>query len=577
MDIYQAQMFIRQRDQNMLPSWAKFMRGVIDSPALAPTAARDTVQEDNVHHEIRDALGYLIIDTLQRLAKGDKVRFRRLMEWHHYHIKSMAVQFDDFFEAVADTVIFEVNFPNPKERGCSFQIMTIPEYLKLQKETDDEGRKVIYYFSEHDTRLQFYRLCQAKGVLVMNATRVFEEEFLEKYASMHSQDVILQRVDIAEGEVIFEPLSNVEGEQNADKEYRHCTLLYTPNHETSFLAVMPVEGEDFGGLYCRARDLYETSQFADAAVLYERALQAPAGTEEKRLRAKFWLGDCFRMLGWYTKALVHYDEVYMAVRDRDEFFELAYYSFSFQIMALRLIQEAEGTNGHHANLTRRLELVEEGLRWLHDIGREEWRHTLLYEQAFVFESLGEMERALEVAEEAYRTCKRFGGPGFNLGVYAIQAAMFARLLGQYDRDFQVFDEVGGSITACTEIQMLTERIRLLRAVQPPQLVQAQEAARKLAWEAKDIQRPRVKVFAYVEVALSAISVGSFRDAFDALRVVRQIALKDKTFDRSFLLREAQNTFRKSRDALFGKDDKVASKLFRTVSKWLEETKQALEA
>jgi molecular chaperone HtpG len=97
-DIYQARMFIRQGDRTMLPLWAKFVRGVIDSMALTPIAARDAVQQDAVHDAIRDALGRLIINALESLATEDKPRFRRLMEWHHYHIKGMAVEFDEFFK-----------------------------------------------------------------------------------------------------------------------------------------------------------------------------------------------------------------------------------------------------------------------------------------------------------------------------------------------------------------------------------------------------------------------------------------------------------------------------------------------
>jgi len=577
-DIYQDRAFIRHNDQNVLPRWAKFVRGVIDSPALAFTAARNVEYEDTVRNEIRNALGHLIIDTLQRLAKEDNVRFRRLMEWHHYYIKSMAVQFDDFLETIADTVIFEVNFPNPKDKGRALQKMTISEYLKLQKDTDDDGRKVIYYFSEHDAGPQFYRLYQAKTLRALNADRVIEEQFLEKYAEKHYQDVTLQRVAVSEGEIIFEPLSDIERDQNGDRDYRRCTLLYAtlPNQETTILDLIPVENEDCDDLYHQARDLYEASRFADAAVLYERALQAHGSTEENRLRAKFWLGDCFRLLGRYPEALAHYDDVYASVRDRKEFHELAYYSYSFQIIVLRLIQEAEETNEHPVNLTRRLELVEKGLHWLHDIGHEEWRHTLLYEQAFALASLDNTERALDTAEEAYRTCEKFGGPGFNLGVYATQIAMFARYLDHHQRALQVLDELGGGVTTCTGIQMTIERIRLLRAVQPPQLIQALEAARRLAAEAKNIQRPRVKLFAYGEVVHSTLAVGSFHDASDALRVVSQIALKDETFDRPFLLREAKDIFRETKEAMLGNEDGEARRIYRSVSKWLRETKQALE-
>ena len=222
-DIYQARMFIRQGDRNMLPQWAKFVRGVIDSPALKPTAARDAVQEDRVHGEIRSALGMLIIDALKRLAKEDRNRFRRLMEWHHYHIKGMAVQFDDFFDAIADTVIFEVSLPDPKDISRPFQMLTLPEYLEMQKETID-GKKVIYFISEKGAAPQFYHLCQAKGLLAVNAGLIFEETFLEKYVEKHG-DLILKRVDIAEGTAIFEPLSDEERVKYADIEFRLGALL----------------------------------------------------------------------------------------------------------------------------------------------------------------------------------------------------------------------------------------------------------------------------------------------------------------------------------------------------------------
>jgi molecular chaperone HtpG len=133
-DIYQARMFIKEGDRNLLPSWAKFVRGVIDSPALTPTAARDAVQEDHAHSGIRAALGRLIIQTLQRIAHDEPARFRRLVEWHHYALKGMAVEFDDFFDAISETMIFEVNVPE----AHGFKMVTIPEYCGL-KPTADEG------------------------------------------------------------------------------------------------------------------------------------------------------------------------------------------------------------------------------------------------------------------------------------------------------------------------------------------------------------------------------------------------------------------------------------------------------
>jgi molecular chaperone HtpG len=235
LDIYQSRMFVCSGDRNLLPLWAKFVRGVVDSPALQPTAARDAVQQDAVHDQIRRALGILIIDTLKNLARRNRTRFRRLMEWHHYHIKGMALEFEDFFDAICDTVLFEVSLPqaeagrNLSTDMHSFQMLTLPEYLKLQTEEepmeDGQKRKVIYYISEQGAAQQFYRLCRAKGILAMNASLVFEEEFLKKWSAKYPEHAILRRVDIAEGGAIFEKLSENERKQYSDLEFHFSKLL----------------------------------------------------------------------------------------------------------------------------------------------------------------------------------------------------------------------------------------------------------------------------------------------------------------------------------------------------------------
>jgi molecular chaperone HtpG len=227
-DIYQARMFIRQGDRSMLPLWAKFVRGVIDSVALTPTAARDAVQQDAVHDAIRDALRRLIINALESLAAEDKLGFRRLMEWHHYHIKRMAVEFDEFFDAIANMVTFEVNRPAPSGGLHAFQQLTLPEYLALQSKTDDKGRKLIYYISESGAAPQLYRLSQAKELHALNASMMFEERLLRKYVDKQPQTLALQRVDI------FEPLADAERVAFVDLEYRLGVLLRThmPQQET---------------------------------------------------------------------------------------------------------------------------------------------------------------------------------------------------------------------------------------------------------------------------------------------------------------------------------------------------------
>src|SRR2546421_493840 len=134
--------------------------------------------------------------------------------------------------------------------------------------------------------------------------------------------------------------------------------------------------DNFDALYQQARALWRMSRNRDAVALYERALRAPGGTEEDRFWAKFWLADSLSVLGRRPEALAHFGELYATTKNRVEFHELAYRGFYNQIQQFWGIQQVLGTETEAANINKRLELIEEGLAWLRDIGREEWRHAL---------------------------------------------------------------------------------------------------------------------------------------------------------------------------------------------------------
>ena len=203
-DIYQSRMFIVSEHPDMLPVWAKFVSGIIDSPALTPTAARDNIQQDSVFRAIRDELGRIIIDHLKRMAAENLRRFQEVMDYHHYHIKGMALEADDFFREVADLLPFETN-AGP---------MSLRDYL-ADAVKDRDGRRTILYFSERGTSTQFFMLADAKGIQVIDASYIYESQFLQKYANEHP-NIKLEQLDFTASDIIFQPLSIEESDRFRD-------------------------------------------------------------------------------------------------------------------------------------------------------------------------------------------------------------------------------------------------------------------------------------------------------------------------------------------------------------------------
>ena len=198
LDLFQARMAIRPNDGELLPEWARWVRGVVDCPALQPTAARDNVQRDATYHALRARLGECIIAALLELARQDRPRFLQLCDWHHAAIKGMAVHHAEFGEQVLPHLPFETG------QGS----LTLPDYLNRQPTVD--GKKPLYFFTHAADASQFHTLCQARGLLAINAGRPFDESLLRRYAEQHGETVTLKSLDRLDDPHLYERLDPVE-------------------------------------------------------------------------------------------------------------------------------------------------------------------------------------------------------------------------------------------------------------------------------------------------------------------------------------------------------------------------------
>ncbi len=194
-DLFQARMCVRPNDRELLPEWAPFVRGLVDCPDLQPTAARDNVLRDSVYHALREALGKTIVAALLELAARDRPRFLRLCDWHQDALKGMAAQHPEFGAAVLDFLPFATN------QGQ----LTLPEYLARQPREPD-GKRPLYFFTHEADANQFYPLCQAHGVLAINAGGAFDEALLRRYVNQHPDRVHLKPLDRFDDPALYPPL-----------------------------------------------------------------------------------------------------------------------------------------------------------------------------------------------------------------------------------------------------------------------------------------------------------------------------------------------------------------------------------
>ncbi len=215
LDIYISRMFICNGDQELLPVWAKFVRGIVDSSSLTPTLSRESVRKDEKYHRVREVVAQSILKHLDRLASDDPQQLREVVTSHNTLIKAWSLEDDSFFDKICDLVLVDTEYGK----------MNIPAYLQRfvgsdpkalasteAGETPAEGetpRKTIHYFSDVGSGTQQKILFREAGLCVIDASYGAEQAFLEKYDERH-EDVDVKKLDAAAG-YIFEPVDDVDG------------------------------------------------------------------------------------------------------------------------------------------------------------------------------------------------------------------------------------------------------------------------------------------------------------------------------------------------------------------------------
>ncbi|MFI1176977.1 HSP90 family protein [Streptomyces melanogenes] len=105
-------MLLTDQAPELLPDWAFFVRCVVDTTSLRPTASREALYEDGTLAAVRDALATRIRDWLTGLAASDPALLHRFIDTHHLAVKALARYDDELLRIVLPWLPFETTDGN---------------------------------------------------------------------------------------------------------------------------------------------------------------------------------------------------------------------------------------------------------------------------------------------------------------------------------------------------------------------------------------------------------------------------------------------------------------------------------
>jgi molecular chaperone HtpG len=185
--VYLKRMLLAESVEGLLPDWAFFVRAVIDTSELRPTASREALFDDGNLEATRDALGAQLRGWLVRLGNTDPAKLDRFLAIHQLGVKALALHDDEMLRLVHRWLRFETNHGR----------MTTAE---LQERSGE-----IRYVATVEEFRQLAAVAAAQQITVVNGGYTYDSELLERLPEV-VPDLVTTRFDPTELSTSFDSL-----------------------------------------------------------------------------------------------------------------------------------------------------------------------------------------------------------------------------------------------------------------------------------------------------------------------------------------------------------------------------------
>ncbi|WP_437919466.1 HSP90 family protein [Sphingobacterium sp. LRF_L2] len=160
--VYLKRMFLSDEDQGLLPSWAFFVRMLVNTEALSATASRESLMKNESLRNTRSEIALILKDYLKNVKQIDLVIYTKIIQTHFLHLKAFALEDMDFLDIFLDDIPFETN------RGLR-NFKNIVDY-----------QDIAYYCQDFEDFKQIDRMADTQNLLLINASYTFDTELLKK-------------------------------------------------------------------------------------------------------------------------------------------------------------------------------------------------------------------------------------------------------------------------------------------------------------------------------------------------------------------------------------------------------------
>jgi len=187
--IYLKHMLLTDQGAPLLPEWAFFLRCILDTSSLRPTASRESFYEDSALEDARREFAEAVKTYFQELSEEKPQMLQNIVSVHFRAIKSMAVWDDEIFRLFIDYLPFqtsegEMTGAALKRVGTAFFVQDIFRFKQLKMIFLAQNKLLICTGYMNDDQL-ISKLVEIYGLPILP---LYEEDMAEVLKEVSQQE-----------------------------------------------------------------------------------------------------------------------------------------------------------------------------------------------------------------------------------------------------------------------------------------------------------------------------------------------------------------------------------------------------
>ncbi|EOV0103928.1 TPA: molecular chaperone HtpG [Vibrio vulnificus] len=212
--LYVQRVFIMDDAEQFMPSYLRFVRGLIDSNDLPLNVSREILQDNKVTQSLRGACTKRVLTMLERLAKNDAEKYQTF--WKEFGLVMKEGPAEDY--ANREKVAALLRFAST-EVGSAEQTVSLESYIERMK----EGQDKIYYLTadsyaaaKNSPHLEQFKAKGLEVILMFDRIDEWLMNYLTEFDGKQFQSITKAGLDLSQ----FEDEQEKEKQKETEQEFQ---------------------------------------------------------------------------------------------------------------------------------------------------------------------------------------------------------------------------------------------------------------------------------------------------------------------------------------------------------------------